>query len=289
MNCSDDFFERASHLVSRLEDLFGKNTTDELSDATAWRWRKAANGDYLQAIKEFDSITLKDLLFIDHQKKVIERNTKQFLEGLPANNVLLWGPRGIGKSSLIKALFNDYAEKGLRLIEVERTHLIDLPEILSKLKKQAHRYLIFCDDLTFDGHDTSYRTLKTVLDGSILSTSNTIIYATSNRRHLLPEYVSDNSQSRIDNNELHHSEAVEEKISLSERFGIWLSFHPYKQDSYLDIVEHWLKLLDSEITLSDIKSTKNLALQWALQRGSRSGRTAYQFARDWIGQKKLGT
>ena len=214
MNRSDDFFERASHLVSRLEDLFGKNTTDELSDATAWRWRKAANGDYLQAIKEFDGITLKDLLFIDHQKKVIERNTRQFLEGLPANNVLLWGPRGIGKSSLIKALFNDYAEKGLRLIEVERTHLVDLPEILSKLKKQTHRYLIFCDDLTFDGHDTSYRTLKTVLDGSILSTSNTIIYATSNRRHLLPEYVSDNSQSRIDNNELHHSEAVEEKILI---------------------------------------------------------------------------
>jgi len=285
---ADKFFDRANQLVSRLEALFGQTVSDQLENAVAWQWRKTRNGNYLQAIHEFDQIRLEDLLFIERQKKIIERNTKQFLAGLPANNVLLWGPRGTGKSSLIKALFNDYCERGLRLIEVEKSFLVDLPEIVTRLKNTKHQYIVFCDDLTFDENDSSYRVLKTILDGSLLSASNTLIYATSNRRHLLPEYTSENDGSEIINGELHYSEGVEEKISLSERFGIWLSFHSYRQNDYLDIVSHWILFFHPDTPKTELKEARQPALQWALERGSRSGRTAYQFARDWSGTKGLG-
>jgi len=285
---TDKFFDRANQVVSRLETLFGQTVSDQLEDAAAWRWRKTRNGNYLQAIHEFDQIRLRDLLFIERQKKIIERNTRQYLAGLPANNALLWGPRGTGKSSLIKALFNDYCGRGLRLVEVEKSFLADLPEIVARLENTKNQYIIFCDDLTFDENDSSYRALKTILDGSLLNASNTLIYATSNRRHLLPEYTSDNEGSEIINNELHYSEGVEEKISLSERFGIWLSFHPYKQNDYLDIVCHWILFFRPDGTKTELEEARQPALKWALERGSRSGRTAYQFARDWSGRKGLG-
>lgn len=287
MGSTEIFFDRASSLVSRLEKLFGSSPRDQLDKSVAWRWRRTRNGNYLEAVEKFDSMQLKDLLFIERQKEAIERNTSQFLNGYPSNNALLWGPRGTGKSSLIKALLNDYSKQGLRLVEVEKSFLTDLPEIINRLKEGKERYIIFCDDLTFDEHDPSYRTLKSVLDGSVLSTSNTIIYATSNRRHLLPENHSDNVGSKIINNELHHSETVEEKISLSERFGIWLSFHPYPQSQYVELVNHWINFFEPTTDPDELIKIQKLALRWALERGSRSGRTAYQFAKDWVGQKKL--
>ena len=287
MDSTEIFFDKASSLMSRLEKLFGPPPRDQLDKSVAWRWRKTKNGNYLEAIENFDSIHLKDLLFIERQKEAIERNTSQFLKGYPSNNALLWGPRGTGKSSLIKALLNDYSEQGLRLVEVEKSSLTDLPEIISRLKEGKQRYIIFCDDLTFDEHDPSYRTLKSVLDGSVLNTSNTIIYATSNRRHLIPESHSDNVGSKIINNELHHSETVEEKISLSERFGIWLSFHPYPQGQYIELVNHWINFFEPTTDPHELRKIQSSALKWALQRGSRSGRTAYQFAKDWAGRKKL--
>ena len=287
MGSTEIFFDRASSLISRLEKLFEPTPRDQLDKSIAWRWRKTKNGNYLEAVENFDSIQLKDLLFIERQKEAIERNTSQFLNGYPSNNALLWGPRGTGKSSLIKALLNDYSKRGLRLVEVEKSSLTDLPEIISRLKEGKERYIIFCDDLTFDEHDPSYRTLKSVLDGSVLNTSNTIIYATSNRRHLVPENHSDNVGSKIINNELHHSETVEEKISLSERFGIWLSFHPYPQGQYVELVNYWIKFFEPTTDPHELIKVQNLALKWALDRGSRSGRTAYQFAKDWAGQKKL--
>jgi len=257
LGSTEIFFDRASSLMSRLEKLFGPPPRDQLNKSVAWRWRKTKNGNYLEAIENFDSIHLKDLLFIERQKEAIERNTSQFLKGYPSNNALLWGPRGTGKSSLIKALLNDYSEQGLRLVEVEKSSLTDLPEIISRLKEGKQRYIIFCDDLTFDEHDPSYRTLKSVLDGSVLNTSNTIIYATSNRRHLVPENHSDNVGSKIINNELHHSETVEEKISLSERFGIWLSFHPYPQGQYIELVNHWIDFFEPTTDTNELRKIQS--------------------------------
>lgn len=287
MGKADKFFIRAGRLLDRLERFLPDAPVDELEHAIAWRWRKRGEGGRLQAITRFNPVRLEDLLHIDRQKEALARNTRQFLAGLPANNALLWGPRGTGKSSLVKALLNDYAPQGLRLVEVDRLDLVDLPDIVDRLHDRHGRYVIYCDDLSFDENDATYRALKTVLDGSVLDTpENIVIYATSNRRHLMPEYQSDNQGVRIIDGELHQTEAVEEKISLSERFGLWLSFHPLSQDKYLDIVMHWLAA--SNASLSDGEAIRRAALQWALLHGSRSGRSAYQFARDWAGREQLG-
>ena len=212
------------------------------------------------------------------------RNTRQFLKGLPANNALLWGPRGTGKSSLVKALLNEFANDGLKLIEVERQDLTDLPDIVEYLEGNDGRFVVFCDDLSFDEQDSTYRALKVVLDGSVLSTpDNLIIYATSNRRHLVPERLRDNLDATPIDGEIHQSEAVEEKISLSERFGLWLSFHPFNQTDYLTIVAHWL----NDLGVADDEAARHAALQWAMLHGSRSGRSAYQFAKDWAGRRAL--
>ncbi len=218
---------------------------------------------------------------IDKQIERVEQNTRQFIDGKPANNVLLTGARGTGKSSIVKGLLNKYSRQGLRLIEVEKNDLVDLPMIVDQIAARPERFLLFCDDLSFHGAEEGYIALKVALDGSISTTSeNLLIYATSNRRHLMPEYMAENLETKYIGDEIHPGETVEEKISLSERFGLWVSFYPFDQDEYLDIVEQWLRSFGAA---SNGKS-KEEALQWSLQRGSRSGRVAYQFARDWAGR-----
>ena len=287
MSDIDTFFKRANELLERLEKrLPGRDTELKLNDAIANRWRNDNGQMHLQPVRQLSGIRLDDLQCLDRQIEVIRRNTEQFINGLPSNNVLLWGPRGTGKSSLIKATLNEYAQQGLRLIEVEKQHLVDLPDIAEMLHGEEAYFIIYCDDLSFESNDPSYKALKVILDGSVSDTpENVLIYATSNRRHLMPEYMSENQQSKMVEGELHMSEAIEEKISLSERFGVWLSFHPFNQAQYLSIVDHWIERLDNSESDTDIMH--KAALKWALEHGSRSGRVAWQFARDWTGQKQL--
>ena len=286
MKTAEEFFTRAEKILRALELLLPRKRDQELKSALAWKWRKGKHFSELEAISDLNKIDLDDLLHIDRQKNTLVQNTKQFLEDLPANNALLWGPRGTGKSSLVRALLNGYVNRGLRLIEVDRHDLIDLPEIIERIKSEKFKFIIYCDDLSFNEDDETYRALKTVLDGSVRATpKNVLIYATSNRRHLLPENQQDNQKSQVINGELHLDEAIEEKISLSERFGLWLSFHPLDQLRYLDIVNHWLAAFGASET--QVQDAKKEALQWALSRGSRSGRSANQFARDWLGRSKL--
>jgi predicted AAA+ superfamily ATPase len=250
----------------------------------AFRWRSAGRpgaAGWLQPVRQVHRIKLSDLQGIDKQIERVEQNTRQFLSGQPANNVLLTGARGTGKSSIVKGLLNKYSGKGLRLIEVEKNDLVDLPQIVDQVAGRKERFLLFCDDLSFHGAEDGYIALKVALDGSISTTSeNMLIYATSNRRHLMPEYMAENLETKYVGDEIHPGETVEEKISLSERFGLWVTFYPFDQDEYLEIVDHWLKTFGAK--LSD--AAREEALQWALQRGSRSGRVAYQFARDWAGR-----
>ncbi|WP_425473352.1 ATP-binding protein [Verticiella sediminum] len=249
--------------------------------AHAYRWRRRGSRGWLEAVAHVARIELDDLQHVDRQKDVIERNTLQFLKGRPANNVLMTGARGTGKSSLVKAMLAAHAGQGLRLVEVDKEDLADLTDIVALLADREERYILFCDDLSFEEGEGGYKALKSVLDGSISATSgNVLIYATSNRRHLLPEYMSENLETRHQpDGEIHPGDTVEEKISLSERFGIWLSFYPFRQDDYLDIVHHWLRELGCPA--SGIEAARMPALQWALERGSRSGRVAWQFAKDW--------
>lgn len=252
----------------------------------AFRWRRIGQRAWLEPIKHPHQLRLADLQRIDRQKAALDLNVRQFLAGRPCNNVLLWGARGTGKSSLIKALLNEYADRGLRLIEVDKHDLLDLPQIVEPLYGRPERFLLYCDDLSFEANEPSYKALKAMLDGSISAApDNVLLCATSNRRHLLPEFMRENQDAQIIEGELHHSEAVEEKISLSERFGLWLSFHPFSQDDYLAIVAYWLEQLDSSISLDS--ASREEALRWALQRGSRSGRVAWQFARDWVGRQGI--
>jgi uncharacterized protein len=251
----------------------------------AFRWRSSGRrgaAGWLQPVRQVHRIRLSDLRGIDKQIERVEQNTRQFLDGKPANNVLLTGARGTGKSSIVKGLLNKYARQGLRLIEVEKNDLIDLPTIVDQVAPRPERFLLFCDDLSFHGAEEGYIALKVALDGSISTTSeNLLIYATSNRRHLMPEYMAENLETKYVGDEIHPGETVEEKISLSERFGLWVTFYPFDQDEYLEIVGQWLKSFDCAIN----EKSKEEALQWALQRGSRSGRVAYQFARDWAGRR----
>ncbi|MGZ8219753.1 ATP-binding protein [Methylomagnum sp.] len=284
----DQVLAQASALLDRLEKL--APTPAEAPDwasALAFRWRGADARPSLQAIRQPHRVALADLLCVDRQKSELDRNTRQLLQGLPANNALLWGAKGTGKSSLVKALLNEYADRGLRIIEVDRRHLVELPDIIEYLWDRPEKFILYCDDLSFEADDEGYKALKAILEGSLSTPpANVLIYATSNRRHLLPEYPEDNRQASYVEGELHQGEAVEEKISLSERFGVWLSFHPFTQDQYLAVVRHWLDKLGI-VAPDDWEASRAEALRYALLRGSRSGRVAWQFAKDWSGRQGL--
>ena len=278
---------RAESLLARVEALFPPIEPDpDWKKVTAARWRKRGGRGFLQGVAHPHAIALTDLVAIDAQKQAIDRNTRQFVAGLPANNVLLTGSRGTGKSSLVKAMLARYSGKGLRLIEVDKADLTDLPDIAERVVDKPYRYVVFCDDLTFDAGEPGYKALKVMLDGSIAgAATNVLIYATSNRRHLLPEYFAENLETKHVGEEVHPGESVEEKISLSERFGLWISFYPFAQDEYLAAVERWLAHFGVATPTStrDADERTREALQFALQRGSRSGRVAWQFARHWAG------
>jgi uncharacterized protein len=285
----EQFLTRAEALLARLEVILPQaNAAPDWNAASAFRWRKRSGDSrgYLQPVAHMSVIALSDLHNIEPQKQQIEQNTRQFVQGNPANNVLLTGARGTGKSSLIKACLNHYAKQGLRLIEVDKDDLADLPDIVDLVAQRPERFIIFCDDLSFEEGEGGYKALKVALDGSVAAQSdNVLIYATSNRRHLMPERMSDNATyTHDDDGDLHPGETVEEKISLSERFGLWVSFYPFKQDDYLDIVAHWLGHFGCNP--QQIATAQADALRWALQRGSRSGRVAWQFAKDHAGKMK---
>ena len=282
----DRLIARAEQLISRIESVLPQPLgAPDWQAAIAWRYRKRSSGHgVLEPVRHVAAMQLSDLKEIDAQKEKIQRNTEQFVRGLPANNVLLTGARGTGKSSLIKACLNAYAPQGLRLIEVDKADLTDLPDIVDVVAGRPEYFIVFCDDLSFEDGEPGYKALKSILDGSVAAaTPNVLIYATSNRRHLLPEYMKDNlSYTHTDDGEVHPGEVIEEKISLSERFGLWVSFYPFSQDEYLAIVAQWLSSLGA--SAAQIEAAKPEALVWALERGSRSGRVAYQFARDFVGR-----
>jgi predicted AAA+ superfamily ATPase len=281
-----DFMKRAEQVLERIESLLpGPASAPDWEAAVAFRWLRRHGRAALKPVRVPHRICLADLQDIDDQKVRIDRNTRQFLAGRRANNVLLTGARGTGKSSLIKALLSEYSEQGLRVIEVDKTDLVDLPEIVELVDQRPERFILFCDDLSFEEGEDAYKALKSVLDGSVSAMSdNVLIYATSNRRHLMPEYHDENLRARHVDGEIHPGEATEEKISLSERFGLWISFYPFSQDEYLDIVAHWLERFG--VQQGSIAEARQDALQWALMRGSRSGRVAWQFARDYAGQRQ---
>ena len=285
--------EKFEHLIARAEQLIARIESvlpqplgaPDWSASIAWRYRKRSSGHgVLEPVRHVGAMRLADLKEIDPQKEKIERNTQQFVQGKPANNVLLTGARGTGKSSLIKACLNAYAAEGLRLIEVDKADLTDLPDIVDVVSDRPEKFIVFCDDLSFEDGEPGYKALKSILDGSVAAaTPNVLIYATSNRRHLLPEYMADNlTYTHTEDGEVHPGEVVEEKISLSERFGLWVSFYPFSQQEYLTIVAQWLSSFG--VPVQAIEEARPEALVWALERGSRSGRVAYQFARDYAGR-----
>ena len=289
----NEHFERlilkAEALISRIESVLPQPlTAPDWSASIAYRYRKRSSGHgSLEPVKHIGHMALGDLKEIDDQKEKIQRNTEQFVCGKPANNVLLTGARGTGKSSLIKACLNEYSKRGLRLIEVDKADLTDLPDIVDVVSDLPEKFIVFCDDLSFEAGEPGYKALKSILDGSVAAaTPNVLIYATSNRRHLLPEYMTENlTYSRADDGEIHPGEVIEEKISLSERFGLWVSFYPFSQDEYLTIVAQWLSSFG--VDQAAIEAARPASLVWALERGSRSGRVAYQFARDYAGKHAI--
>ena len=276
---------RAEALLTRLEAVLPHPlTAPDWAAAIAFRYRKRGGSGVIEPVRHVASIRLDALVEVGPQKERLLRNTEQFVAGLRANNVLLTGARGTGKSSLIKACLNEFAPRGLRLIEVDKTDLVDLPDIVDLVAERTERFIVFCDDLSFDEGEPGYKALKSILDGSVSQASdNVLIYATSNRRHLLPEYMKENlSNQHLDNGEVHPGEVIEEKISLSERFGLWISFYPFSQDEYLAIVAQWLHGFG--VDEAEIAAARQESLVWALERGSRSGRVAFQFAKDYSGR-----
>lgn len=287
----EDFLLQARQVLERLEPLLPhRRESLDWQHCYAARWRREGHGGYLQPLEVNLELRLADLLGIDRQRDQLARNTRQFVAGLPANHTLLWGARGTGKSSLIRALLAEYAGQGLRLIEIERDDLADLPRAVEQLAGQTQRFVVFCDDLSFDAGSDDYRVLKSVLDGSLeQAPDNVLLYATSNRRHLVAERQSDNANWEHVDGELHPSEAAEDKIALSDRFGLWLSFYPFTQDHYLAVVRHWCTNLagKSGVELEWSEDADREAIRWASGRGNRNGRCAYQFARQWVGLKLL--
>ncbi|MDX1610152.1 MAG: ATP-binding protein [Halofilum sp. (in: g-proteobacteria)] len=280
--------EHAERLLAQVERVLPADLpAAPEGDALAWRWQRGSRGrGGFVPVARPAAVALDDLHGIDEQKATLARNTRQFVAGLPCNNALLTGARGTGKSSLVKALLAEHAVDGLRLVEVDAADLLDLPDVVAPLAGRDERFLLFADDLAFDADGAGYRSLKALLEGSIASApDNVVVYATSNRRHLMPEFMSENREARAVDDEIHPGETTEEKISLSERFGLWLSFHPFGQDDYLAIAETWLRRIDPGCPFD--AAAREAALQWALRRGSRSGRVAHQFALDWAGRRGL--
>ena len=281
----ESLIQKAEALIARLEAVLPPLSIDIDWNALAWRWQVKQGRGYLKAIDHPHHIVLDSICNVDEQKSEIVRNTAQFVNGFPANNVLLTGARGTGKSTLVKALLSEFSKDGLRLVEVEKEDLVDLPEIVEILRNRPECFIVFCDDLSFEANEPGYKSLKVVLDGSISSTSdNVLVYATSNRRHLLPEFMAENLQTQYVGEEIRPGDTTEEKISLSERFGLWLSFYAFDQDEYLKVAEYWLMHFGiSEMT----QEIRQAALLFSLTRGARSGRVAYQFARDYVGRSAL--
>jgi predicted AAA+ superfamily ATPase len=286
MNPLENLINRAEGLINQLEALLPAQSPPVDWDATAWRWVKAGAIAHFQAVRHPHTILLDQIQFIERQKAEVVRNTQQFLQGLPANHVLLTGARGTGKSSLIKALLNAYASQGLRLIEVEKQDLVDLPQIVQHIRDRQEKFIIFCDDLTFEANDASYKALKVVLDGSIEHASaNVLVYATSNRKNLMPEMMADNLPTQDLSGEIRPNDTIEEKTALAERFGLWLSFYSFDQDEYLAIAKHWL----AHFNVAFDEAARQAALGFSHIRGARSGRVAYQFAKDFAGKSKLSS
>ena len=277
------FLRQAASVLRRLDAwLPPEAIAPDWQHSIAYRWTKAGSAGVLQGLPRPHTFPLARLAAVNSQMTRLVRNTEQFLAGRPANNALLTGARGTGKSSLVKALLHEYAERGLRLIEVDKNDLATLPALLILLESRPEKFIVFCDDLSFEEGEDGYKALKTALDGSLSRRAdNVLVYATSNRRHLMPEYMDDNANTHTGRGgEIHAKEAVEEKVSLSDRFGLWLSFYPFDQNEYLAAVENWLT--DFRLPLDE--TARHAALNWAQMRGSRSGRTAYQFACDWAGR-----
>lgn len=292
MDLEPGLTEQLKRVLTSLEQLLPKPAAKvNWDECHAANWRQHSFAGFLEPIFNIESLHMDDLLGIDEQKQVVETNTRQFLAGLPANNILLWGSRGTGKSSLVRALLHTYAPRSLRVIQVDKDDLIHLPDIIDAIKDEPYKYILFSDDLSFNVGESSYKILKSALDGSVYAPpENVLIYVTSNRRHLLPEYESDNRGAMMVEGEIHHGESVEEKISLSGRFGIWVSFHPFSQEQYLSVTRQWVENLcrKSGATLEWTREAADDAILWSQKKGDRSGRIAYQFATNWVGRSLLG-
>lgn len=287
-----DMIEQLRRVLSSVEELLPKPVPKiDWQEIHAANWRRRGASGYLEPVPDIEASHLDDLLGIDEQKKTVEENTQQFLAGYPSNNVLLWGTRGTGKSTLVRALLHRYASEGLRVIQVDKDDLIHLPAMIDEIKGVPYRFLIFSDDVSFEVGESSYKMLKSALDGSVYAPpENALIYITSNRRHLLPEYESDNRGAMLVNNEIHHGEAVEEKISLSGRFGLWVGFHPFSLDQFLEVAHQWVDRLSAQRGSSSLWDTeaRKQAILWSRQKGDNSGRIALQFANQWVGSCLLG-
>ncbi len=291
MSLDPELTAQLKRVLSSLEQLLPKPVQPiDWATCHAANWRRSTFAGTLEPVPSNEAMHLDDLLGIEPQKRILEENTRQFLAGVPANNALLWGTRGTGKSSLVRALLHAYAGQGLRIVQVDKDDLVSLPDIVEQVKREPYKFVIFSDDLSFETGDASYKVLKSALDGSVYAVpDNVLIYVTSNRRHLVPEYESDNRGAMLVNGEVHHGEAVEEKISLSGRFGLWVAFHPFSQDLYVDVVRRWTEKLAGAAgaRLEWTADAEAEAILWSQRKGDRSGRIAYQFAADWVGRRLM--
>jgi predicted AAA+ superfamily ATPase len=291
----DELASQLKQVLTSLQMMLPKPVTDiDWKVCHAANWRRHSFAGYLEPVESIEQIELDDLLGIEEQKHIVEENTRQFLAGFPANNTLLWGTRGTGKSSLIRAILNNYAAQGLRIVQVDKNDLIHLPDIVDSIKCLPYRFIIFSDDVSFEVGESSYKMLKSALDGAVYAPpDNVLIYVTSNRRHLLPEFETDNRGAMLIKNEMHHGEAIEEKISLSGRFGLWVGFHPFSQEQYIGVTRQWVNKLFAKQgsrqgpPLAWNDEARVAAIQWGYDKGDNSGRIAYQFACRWVGTQML--